>query len=115
MKAAVSIRLLACRAPRRRSTARNMLRTGWSTSSTKCVPMKVAVSGRLLACRAPRRLSTVRNMLCTGWSTSVSKRCVHEGCSKHPSFGVSGTKKAEYCAQHAPHGMVNIVSKNVCP
>ena len=80
MKAAVSIRLLACRAPRRLSTVRNMLRMGLSTSSARGVSMKAAVSGRLLACRAPRRRSTVRNMLRTGWSTSVNKRCVHGGC-----------------------------------
>ena len=28
-----------------------------------------------------------------------------------PSFGVAGTKTAKYCAQHAPHGMVDVCSK----
>ena len=41
----------------------------------------------------------------------VRKRCLYGSCSKRPSFGVSGTKKAEYCAQHAPHGLVDIVNK----
>ena len=29
-------------------------------------------------------------------------------CGKRSSFGVAGTRKAEYCAQHAPDGMVNV-------
>ena len=32
-------------------------------------------------------------------------------CGKIPSFEVAGTKSAEYCAQHAPDGMVNVCSK----
>ena len=31
-----------------------------------------------------------------------------EGCSKYPSFGVSGTKTAEDCAQHALDEMINV-------
>ena len=34
-----------------------------------------------------------------------------DGCGKHPSFGVAGTKTAEYCRQHAPDGMVNVHRK----
>ncbi|CAN0478399.1 unnamed protein product [Ascophyllum nodosum] len=39
------------------------------------------------------------------------KKCGTESCSKRPSFGVAGTKTAEYCAQHAPHGMVDVYNK----
>lgn len=38
-------------------------------------------------------------------------KCRHRECSKQPSFGQVGTKKAENCAEHAKHGMVNVVSK----
>ena len=31
-----------------------------------------------------------------------------EAACKRPSFGVSGTKKAEYCVHHAPQEMVNV-------
>ncbi|CAN0588106.1 unnamed protein product, partial [Ectocarpus sp. 12 AP-2014] len=30
----------------------------------------------------------------------ITKRCAHPGCPKQPSFGVPGTRKAEYCAKH---------------
>ena len=43
-----------------------------------------------------------------------SKRCRTEGCRKQPSFGVAGTKTREYCAQHAPDGMVNVSSIRKC-
>ncbi|CAM9897347.1 unnamed protein product, partial [Ascophyllum nodosum] len=36
--------------------------------------------------------------------------CKTRGCCNRPSFGVAGTKTAEYCAQHAPDGMVDIRS-----
>ena len=38
----------------------------------------------------------------------VKRMCRTEGCSKHPLFGVAGTKTAEYCTLHAPDGMVNV-------
>ena len=34
-----------------------------------------------------------------------------ETCGKGPSFGVAGTKTAEYSAQHAPDKMVNVYSR----
>ena len=37
--------------------------------------------------------------------------CELQGCGKIPSFGVAGTKMAEYCTQHAPNGMVNVMKK----
>ena len=40
-----------------------------------------------------------------------SRKCRTEGCGKKPSFGVAGTKTAEYCVQHAPDGMVNVYSR----
>ena len=40
-----------------------------------------------------------------------SKRCRHEGCSKHPSFGIDGSKNPTFCAQHAAEGMVNVINK----
>ena len=30
-----------------------------------------------------------------------NKKCRTEGCGKKPSFGVTNTRTAEYCAQHA--------------
>ena len=40
-----------------------------------------------------------------------SRKCQTEGCGKQPSFEVVGTKKGEYCAQHAPDGMVHVRSR----
>ena len=40
-----------------------------------------------------------------------SRKCRNEGCSKIPSFGVPGTKSAEYGKQNAPDGMINLCSK----
>ena len=41
----------------------------------------------------------------------VSKRCAHHGCAKGPSYGKAGSKKAEYCRDHAEDGMVNVTHK----
>ena len=41
-----------------------------------------------------------------------SMECRTEGCGKHASFGVTGTKTAQYCAQYALDGMVNVRSIN---
>ena len=40
-----------------------------------------------------------------------NRKCRTEGCGKLPSFGAAGTKTVEYCAQHAPEGMVDVRSK----
>ena len=40
-----------------------------------------------------------------------SRKCRTEGCGKRSSYGVAGTKTAEYCAQHAPDGMVDVSSR----
>ncbi|CAN0181085.1 unnamed protein product [Ascophyllum nodosum] len=40
-----------------------------------------------------------------------SRKCRVEGCGKVPSFGVAGTKMAQYCAQHAPGEMENVMSR----
>ena len=42
---------------------------------------------------------------------SMPRECAHQGCTKGPSYGVAGSKKPEYCAQHRKGGMVNVVSK----
>ena len=39
------------------------------------------------------------------------RKCRTENCGREPSFGVAGTKKREYCAQHAPDGMVNFKNR----
>ena len=36
------------------------------------------------------------------------KVCLHDACSKLPSFGVESSKTAVYCEQHAEEGMVNV-------
>ena len=43
-----------------------------------------------------------------GMVNVIKRRCSHGGCSKQPSFGVEGSKMAEYCSQHALSSMVNI-------
>ncbi|CAM9360534.1 unnamed protein product [Sphacelaria rigidula] len=39
------------------------------------------------------------------------KLCRTEACSKYPSFGAAGARKAEFCAIHATAGMVNVKHK----
>ncbi|CAN0154078.1 unnamed protein product, partial [Ascophyllum nodosum] len=36
------------------------------------------------------------------------RTCKTEGCGNRPSFGVAGTKTAQYCLQHAPDEMVDV-------
>lgn len=38
----------------------------------------------------------------------MPSRCSHGDCITGPSYGVEGTKKAEYCSKHAKEGMVNV-------
>lgn len=40
----------------------------------------------------------------------MPRKCSKERCSKQPRYGVSGTKKREYCAEHALEGMVDLLS-----
>ncbi|CAN0225444.1 unnamed protein product, partial [Ascophyllum nodosum] len=40
-----------------------------------------------------------------------ARMCRTKYCSKQPSFGVSGTKTAKFCAKHEPDGMVNVCSR----
>ncbi|CAM9721608.1 unnamed protein product [Ectocarpus fasciculatus] len=37
--------------------------------------------------------------------------CKEHGCTKQPSFGKEGSKKRQFCAQHAKQGMVSLVSR----
>ena len=40
---------------------------------------------------------------------NVTKRtCCREGCSKVPSFGLAGSRRAEVCSQHAEDEMINL-------
>ena len=41
----------------------------------------------------------------------LSKRCLHDFCTKIPSFNVEGSRTSAYCKQHAEDGMVDITSK----
>ena len=36
-----------------------------------------------------------------------TKRCGHPGCTMCATFGVQGSKKAEFCGRHAKTGMVS--------
>ena len=78
--------------------------TGWSTSRKDSTAPGAAAIGRLswwpVLCTA--RIRRVVNV--------NSRMCRTEGCSKYSSYGVVGTKTAEYCAQHAQDGMVDVRS-----
>ncbi|CAM9551221.1 unnamed protein product, partial [Sphacelaria rigidula] len=39
------------------------------------------------------------------------KKCGYEECFTLPSYGVVGSKKAEFCSKHASTEMVNVVNK----
>ena len=38
-----------------------------------------------------------------------NKRCIYEGCQKHPVYNVLGKKRPLYCASHKTDGMVNVI------
>ncbi|CAN0506083.1 unnamed protein product [Ectocarpus sp. 12 AP-2014] len=38
-------------------------------------------------------------------------QCGHAKCTKRPTYGVAGSKKREFCSQHARDGMVNVNNK----
>lgn len=38
-------------------------------------------------------------------------KCPRDGCGKEPSFGMAGSRTAQFCAQHAEDGMVNVRGK----
>lgn len=40
----------------------------------------------------------------------IRKKCQHDGCNKHVSFGHPGRVR-EYCGKHKKEGMINLVSK----
>ncbi|CAN0256416.1 unnamed protein product [Ectocarpus sp. 8 AP-2014] len=40
------------------------------------------------------------------------RRCDHQGCTTSASFGPVGSKKAQFCPQHAVDGTVKLVGKN---
>ncbi|CAB1096544.1 unnamed protein product [Ectocarpus sp. CCAP 1310/34] len=65
-----------------------------------------------------RKLSLTNKMDKLSWTdhmTNVAKkRSSHPGCIKIPSFGNDGSKKAEFCSQHAQQGMVDVCSKRCC-
>ncbi|CAM9504053.1 unnamed protein product, partial [Ectocarpus sp. 4 AP-2014] len=37
--------------------------------------------------------------------------CQHDGCTKKPTFGIDGSKNAQFCAKHAASEMVNVIGK----
>lgn len=39
----------------------------------------------------------------------MGKECDHPGCPKRAHYGVDGTRRAEFCAQHAHDGYVNVL------
>ena len=55
---------------------------------------------------------TVLSTLRTGWSTSAAESAEPKAAASY-GLRVAGTKTVEYCAQHAPDGMVN-VSREKC-
>ena len=57
-------------------------------------------------------MSTAPSMLWKGWSTSVPRDVRVMGVLGNRSYGVIGSKNAEYCAKHALVGMVNVYSKS---
>ena len=40
-----------------------------------------------------------------------NRRCITQGCCNRPSFGVAGTRMAEYWIQHASDGMIDVKSR----
>eukprot|EP00752_Nemacystus_decipiens_P013852 g12298.t1 len=41
----------------------------------------------------------------------MGRRCEDPTCSKQASYGVEGTRRRQFCAQHAAEGMVDVCSK----
>jgi len=42
-------------------------------------------------------------------NSGMGKECDHPGCPKRAHYGVDGTRRAEFCAQHAHDGYVNVL------
>ena len=64
------------------------------------VPFRHQIFGSNCAQRTPDGMVNVK-----------SRKCKTQGCVKASSFGVAGTKTAEYCEQYAPDEMVDIKSR----
>ncbi|CAN0454440.1 unnamed protein product [Pylaiella littoralis] len=113
--AAPSSRAMASQVPRRRSSALDTPRMEWWTSSASSVPTLAAPSTRAMAWQVPRRRSSALDTPRMEWWTSSTSGCAHRGCTKRPSYGVAGTKTAEFCSGHAKDGMVRVSdSRNPC-
>lgn len=41
----------------------------------------------------------------------VAKRCGHPNCTKRPTYGVEGSKRAELCVGHAEEGMKDVANR----
>lgn len=41
----------------------------------------------------------------------VNKKCCHEGCLTRRSYGMVGSRKADFCVRHAAEGMINVKKK----
>lgn len=39
------------------------------------------------------------------------RKCGTEGCKRRPTFGVEGTRQAQFCASHKPESFVNVLCK----
>ncbi len=48
---------------------------------------------------------------CRHHTKSIMPPTCSHGCTKRASFGVEGTKKVEFCKDHAQDGMVDLVNK----
>ena len=61
--------------------------------------------------RSSSALDTTRR----AWWTFHNRVCAGPGRTMHPSSGISGTRKAEFCSRHAKEGMINayVVVKGV--
>ena len=94
------------------STVLSTHRTGWSTSAAKSAEPKAAERDRRMELQVRKLWRTVLSTLRTGWSTSAAESAEPKAAASY-GLRVAGTKTVEYCAQHAPDGMVN-VSREKC-
>lgn len=57
---------------------------------------------------APRPRTTHNS---TAGKRRERRQCSLEGCKRRPTFGVEGTRQAQFCFSHKPEGFVNVLCK----
>jgi hypothetical protein len=59
----------------------------------------------------PKRAAPIEAEAGANKKKKKGKQCEHPLCQTRPSYNLAGEKTARFCSEHAPEGMVNVVSE----